>query len=111
MLEVTTNTLTDCIGYAASILVLATFCFSNPLWLRLFALQSNIAFIIFGYFASIEPVMLLHILLAPVNAFYLIRLRLAARDDHGLAGRADASCSISGSGSLCSVASNARSRL
>jgi CRP/FNR family transcriptional regulator, cyclic AMP receptor protein len=68
------DTSSECIGYAASGLVLATFCFSNPVWLRLFALMSNVAFIAFGYMEAIHPVMLLHLALLPINAYHLAKL-------------------------------------
>jgi CRP/FNR family cyclic AMP-dependent transcriptional regulator len=64
----------ECVGYAASALVLATFCFSNPVRLRIFALLSNVAFIAFGYFGSIYPVMLLHMILLPINGMHLLNL-------------------------------------
>lgn len=67
---------TQTIGYVASTLVLATFCLSNPLWLRTFALLSNIAFIAFGYLGSVHPVMLLYIVLLPINGVHLAGLLL-----------------------------------
>ena len=57
----------DLLGYAASLLVLATFCMNTMLPLRLIAIGSNILFVLFGYFASIYPVMILHMVLFPVN--------------------------------------------
>jgi CRP/FNR family transcriptional regulator, cyclic AMP receptor protein len=59
------------LGYVASALVLTTFCFSNPVWLRIFALLSNVAFIAFGYVSKVFPVMLLHMILVPINSFQL----------------------------------------
>jgi CRP/FNR family transcriptional regulator, cyclic AMP receptor protein len=61
----------DLLGYAASLFVLATFCMNTMLPLRLIAIGSNILFILFGYFASIYPVMILHIVLFPVNVVRL----------------------------------------
>jgi hypothetical protein len=74
MHEVQIDSLTQLIGYVASGLVLTTFCFSNPIRLRLFALASNIAFIAYGCFGEVYPVMLLHIVLVPINLFHLARL-------------------------------------
>jgi hypothetical protein len=71
--------LTDAMGYAASALVLATFCFSDLTRLRIFALLSNFAFIIFGYLGSIYPVMLLHMILLPINIFHLGKLLFPKR--------------------------------
>jgi hypothetical protein len=74
MPQLATDTFVECTGYAASALVLATFCFSDPVRLRLFALLTNVAFIAFGYFGSIHPVMFLHIILMPINGFHLVKL-------------------------------------
>jgi hypothetical protein len=41
--------------------------------LRVLAITSNVSFILYGYWAGIEPVMLLHIVLLPVNAFRLLQ--------------------------------------
>jgi hypothetical protein len=79
MHEAALNSLTQGIGYAACLLVLATFCFSNPVWLRSFALTSNVAFIAFGYMDAVYPVMLLHVILLPINAIHLARLAPPSR--------------------------------
>jgi CRP/FNR family transcriptional regulator, cyclic AMP receptor protein len=73
MQHIGASALTQPIGYAASTLVLATFSFSNLVWLRVFALQSNIAF---GYLSAVYPVMLLHMVLLPINVFHLAKLLL-----------------------------------
>ena len=70
----TADLFTEAMGYAASALVLATFCFGNPVSLRLCALLSNAAFIVFGYFAGIDSIMLLHMILVPINGLHLARL-------------------------------------
>ncbi len=62
------------IGYLAASLVLATFCMRGMVSLRLVAIASNVAFIAYGHLAHLDPVLLLHVLLLPVNA-----LRLAER--------------------------------
>jgi hypothetical protein len=61
----------DPIGYLASALVLATCCMRRMAALRLVALASNVAFIVYGASAGIGPVLLLHALLLPVNAWRL----------------------------------------
>ena len=65
------------IGYLASLLVLATFCMRGMVALRLVAIASNVAFIAYGALADIGPVLLLHVLLLPTNAW---RLCEALRD-------------------------------
>jgi hypothetical protein len=68
------DALTEGTGYAACALVLITFCFNNPVWLRTFALSSNAAFIAFGYLGEIHSIMLLHMVLVPINSFHLAKL-------------------------------------
>jgi hypothetical protein len=63
--------MTDAVGYAASIAVLATFTVRNMLPLRMLAILSNVLFILYGYEAHIHPVLLLHLALLPIN---LVRL-------------------------------------
>ena len=48
------------IGYLAASLVLATFCMKSMDALRLAAIASNLAFIAYGYFGHLSPVLLLH---------------------------------------------------
>jgi CRP/FNR family cyclic AMP-dependent transcriptional regulator len=64
---------TDLLGYTASAAVLATFCMSTMSPLRVMALASNVLFIAYGYADHLFPVLLLHTLLFPVNAFRLIQ--------------------------------------
>ena len=66
------------IGYLASLLVLATFCMRDMLALRMVAIASNVAFIVYGTLAGIGPVLLLHAVLLPVNVFRLFELRAAS---------------------------------
>jgi hypothetical protein len=66
---------TDLLGYAASAMVLATFCMSNMPCLRLVAIGSNVLFILFGLAAHIHPVLLLHLVLLPVNIARLMQIR------------------------------------
>jgi hypothetical protein len=61
----------DWLGWAASALVLATFCMQGMVALRLTALASNVAFIGYGASAGIDPVLMLHTLLLPLNAWRL----------------------------------------
>jgi CRP/FNR family cyclic AMP-dependent transcriptional regulator len=75
----------DLLGYAASLLVLTTFCMSTMLRLRWVAIGSNVLFILFGFFGHIYPVMILHIILLPVNVIRLAQIyrlgRSVARSD------------------------------
>jgi hypothetical protein len=62
------------VGYIAASLVLATFCMRSMCALRLIALTSNLAFIAYGYLADLQPVLVLHFILLPVNAYRLLQL-------------------------------------
>lgn len=55
------------VGYAASGLVLATFCMRRMVPLRAVALCSNIVFVLYGHLAKIEPILVLHLILFPIN--------------------------------------------
>jgi CRP/FNR family cyclic AMP-dependent transcriptional regulator len=69
----------DFLGYAASATVLATFCMSTMIPLRVIAIISNILFSLFGLWAHIYPVMLLHLILFPVNIVRLVQIRYVVR--------------------------------
>ena len=70
----------DLLGYAASAAVLATFCMSTMIPLRIMALVSNLLFMAYGYFDHIYPVFMLHAILFPVNALRLIQFQRLVRD-------------------------------
>jgi uncharacterized protein YjiS (DUF1127 family) len=63
----------DFIGYAACACVLATFCMSTMVPLRVVAICSNVLFVTFGALAHIYPVLLLHVVLLPVNTVRLLQ--------------------------------------
>jgi len=64
-------------GYLASALVLATFCMKTMIPLRAAAICSNVAFIVYGFYEELYPVLALHAVLLPLNswrAFQMLRL-------------------------------------
>jgi CRP/FNR family transcriptional regulator, cyclic AMP receptor protein len=64
-------------GYLASALVLATFCMKTMIPLRAAAICSNLAFLVYGYYEDVYPVLVLHTILLPLNswrAFQMLRL-------------------------------------
>jgi CRP/FNR family transcriptional regulator, cyclic AMP receptor protein len=69
----------DYVGYLASALVLCTFCARTMIPLRAIALGSNIAFIIYGGFLHLYPVLFLHVILLPLNAWRLAEILLLSR--------------------------------
>ena len=70
----------ELLGYAASAAVLATFCMSTMMPLRVLALVSNVLFMAYGYADHLYPVLILHALLFPVNALRLLQLRRLVTD-------------------------------
>ena len=65
-------TMVDGLGFVAAGLVLATFCMKRLVPLRGMAISSNLAFILYGYAAGVEPVLVLHLILLPVNVIRLL---------------------------------------
>jgi CRP/FNR family transcriptional regulator, cyclic AMP receptor protein len=70
----------DILGYAASAAVLATFCMSTMIPLRIMALGSNLLFISYGYVDHLYPVLVLHTILFPINLFRLMQFQRLIRD-------------------------------
>jgi CRP/FNR family cyclic AMP-dependent transcriptional regulator len=68
---------TEVAGYLASALVLATFCMKTMIPLRIAAICSNVAFIVYGFYEELYPVLALHAILLPLNswrAYQMLRL-------------------------------------
>jgi hypothetical protein len=65
----------DCLGFGASLAVLASFCMTTIVPLRIVALASNILFSLYGVLAHIYPVVFLHMILFPINLLKLYRMR------------------------------------
>lgn len=59
----------EIIGYIASGLVFLTFCMKTMMPLRLVAIASNVAFLAYGAAHGLVPILVLHALLLPLNAF------------------------------------------
>ena len=62
------------IGFIASGLVLATFGMKDMVNLRIVAICSNIAFIMYGFVLDLPPVLILHLMLLPLNGWRLMGL-------------------------------------
>jgi len=67
-------------GYAASALVATTFCMRTMLPLRTLAICSNVAFIIYGGFGHLYPVLVLHCFLLPLNMLRLFQIKALIKD-------------------------------
>jgi CRP-like cAMP-binding protein len=66
-------------GYIASVLVFTTFYMKTMVPLRLVAIASNVAFIIYALWGGLTPILILHVLLLPLNALRLLQLRNLSR--------------------------------
>ena len=64
----------ELVGYLASALVFATFYTKAMPALRLAAIASNIAFIVYGHLGGLAPIVLLHAGLLPLNAWRLCQM-------------------------------------
>jgi len=70
------TTESELLGFVASTLVLVTFALRDMRALRLTAILSNVAFIIYAATNWLVPILALHLLLLPIN---VCRLREASR--------------------------------
>jgi hypothetical protein len=78
----------DLLGYAAAGLVLVTFLAQSMTSLRAIAIASNVMFIAYALVAGLAPVLMLHALLLPLNAW---RLWQASRAQPGAQERVEPS--------------------
>ena len=70
----------EAVGYLASGLVFVTFCMRTMVPLRIVAISSNIAFIVYGTVDGLYPILVLHLVLLPMNIWRMIEmLRLVKR--------------------------------
>jgi CRP/FNR family transcriptional regulator, cyclic AMP receptor protein len=74
------NDWAELIGYAAALSVLATFCMTTMVPLRIVALASNVLFCVYGASEHIYPVLALHAALFPLNLVRLVQVLRARRD-------------------------------
>jgi hypothetical protein len=63
----------ELVGLLAAACVLATFCMQSMFALRVFAIISNVLFIVYGAGAHLVPIVLLHAILLPINGWALGR--------------------------------------
>lgn len=61
----------DLVGYVAAALLLASFWMKTIILLRVFGIASNVVFIIYAAFGELYPILILHVLLLPLNAYRL----------------------------------------
>jgi hypothetical protein len=71
--------LTNLLGYAAGFLVLLTFSMKTMVPLRVVGIFSNVFFITYAFYASAQPIMVLHSILLPLNIFRLVQILVLLR--------------------------------
>lgn len=64
----------EAVGYVASGLVFVTFCMKTMMPLRMVAIASNVAFIAYGAFNGLIPILILHSLLLPLNTLRTVQI-------------------------------------
>ena len=72
-------TVTETMGYIASLLVLLTFSMKTMVQLRTIGILSNLFFIAYGYLSDANPIMILHCILLPLNVLRLQQIRTLVR--------------------------------
>lgn len=70
----------ETIGYVAAALVFLAFYTKAMLTLRYIAIAGNVAFILYGAFAQLNPVFFMHCILLPLNIIRLWQLRRMVAD-------------------------------
>ena len=65
---------TDFVGYLAAAFMFSTFYMSRMIPLRAAGIAANITFITYASFAHVYPLLILHILLLPLNAYRMIQM-------------------------------------
>jgi hypothetical protein len=63
----------DGVGFLAAALVFAAFGMKEMVTLRIVAMCSNVAFIVYGVGLDLAPVWVLHVVLLPMNAWRLMQ--------------------------------------
>jgi CRP/FNR family cyclic AMP-dependent transcriptional regulator len=72
--------LTEAFGYLAAGLVFLTFCMKTMMPLRWVAISSNVAFVIYSLLGGLDPILVLHVILLPLNLYRLYEIRKTMRD-------------------------------
>jgi uncharacterized membrane protein YagU involved in acid resistance len=76
----------DLLGYSAALVVLAAFCMSSIVSLRIVAVLSNMLFASYGLLAHLYPIFLLHSILLPINLLKLAQFDLPLRNKNSSIG-------------------------
>lgn len=73
-------------GYLGALMTLTTFSMKTMLHLRIAGIVSNLAFVTYGVLGAVYPVLMLHLVLLPLNAWRLWQLLRLTRQIEQLSG-------------------------
>jgi hypothetical protein len=76
----------ETLGYLGALMTLTTFSMKTMLHLRIAGIASNLAFIAYGVLGAVYPVLMLHLVLLPLNAWRLWQLLRLTRQIEQLSG-------------------------
>ena len=79
----------ELLGYVAAIVNVGVYLMRTMIPLRIFAIATNLLFILYGFLASIHPMLLLHSFLLPLNSYRLLEMVQLVRRTHRAAHVAD----------------------
>jgi hypothetical protein len=65
------HTWTDTIGYLGGVLLVLTFFMENMIRLRITAICSSLAWLVYGLVGTLYPIIILHSVLLPLNSYRL----------------------------------------
>lgn len=77
---------TEAFGYLGGLMTLTTFSMKTMLHLRMVGIAANLAFITYGVLGQVYPVLVLHLVLLPLNAWRLRQLLQLTRQIREIAG-------------------------
>ena len=77
---------TETFGYLGALMTLTTFSMKTMLHLRIAGIVSNLAFISYGAFGHVYPVLMLHLALLPLNVWRLWQLLQLTRQIEEISG-------------------------
>ena len=77
---------TETFGYLGALMTLTTFSMKTMLHLRMVGIVSNLAFISYGAFGHVYPVLMLHLALLPLNVWRLWQLLQLTRQIEEISG-------------------------
>lgn len=79
----------ELLGYVAAFVNVGVYLMRTMIPLRIFAIATNLLFILYGFLASIHPMLVLHCFLLPLNSYRLLEMIQLVRRTHRAAHAAE----------------------